>query len=161
MPIERVVVNASPIITLCRSRQAHLLPALFTEIVVPDAVWEEVVAGGADDPAARELEQAAWPVREAVEVSQRVAAWNLGAGESAVLSFGLRHPHYRCVVDDLEARRCARTLDLRFLGTGAILVLAKRRGLIDSVASGISRLRDVGLWVSEDVVALLLGQAGE
>jgi predicted nucleic acid-binding protein len=124
MPIERVVVNASPIITLCRSRQAHLLPALFTEIVVPDAVWEEVVAGGADDPAARELEQAAWPVREAVEVSQRVAAWNLGAGESAVLSFGLRHPNYRCVVDDLEARRCARTLDLRFLGTGAILVLA-------------------------------------
>lgn len=43
MPIEVVVVNASPLITLFRSGQADLLPRLFKRVVVPQAVWEEVV----------------------------------------------------------------------------------------------------------------------
>jgi hypothetical protein len=34
MPIERVVVNASPLITLFKSGQADLLPRLFMSILV-------------------------------------------------------------------------------------------------------------------------------
>lgn len=43
MRIDAVVINASPLITLFRSGQAGLLPRLFTHIVVPKAVWKEVV----------------------------------------------------------------------------------------------------------------------
>ncbi len=50
MPIEAVVVNASPLITLFRSGQADLLPRLFKRIVVPQAVWQEVVQDAWDDP---------------------------------------------------------------------------------------------------------------
>jgi predicted nucleic acid-binding protein len=39
MRIEAVVINASPLITLFRSGQADLLPRLFTQIIVPEAVW--------------------------------------------------------------------------------------------------------------------------
>jgi len=46
MRIDAVVVNASPLIALFRSGQADLLPRLFKRIVVPDAVWSEVLAGG-------------------------------------------------------------------------------------------------------------------
>jgi predicted nucleic acid-binding protein len=42
-----------------------------------------------------------------------------------------------------------------------MLILAKRRGLITSVADGLNPLRDSGLWLSDDLVALLLKQAGE
>ena len=35
MPIDAVVVNASPLISLFRSGQAELLPQLFNRIVVP------------------------------------------------------------------------------------------------------------------------------
>ena len=45
MRIEQVVVNASPLIVLLRSGQAELLPQLFSEIVIPEAVWQEVVMG--------------------------------------------------------------------------------------------------------------------
>jgi predicted nucleic acid-binding protein len=61
--------------------------------------------------------------------SPRVAAWNLGDGETSVLSYALENPDCRAVVDDAEARRCARTLGIRTLGTGGVLVLAKQRGL--------------------------------
>ena len=47
------------------------------------------------------------------------------------------------------------------LGTGGVLVLAKRRGLLPSVADGIARLRDAGLWLSDDIVRMLKAQAGE
>ena len=49
MRIEKVVVNSSPLIVLFRSGQANLLPQLFREIVVPEQVYAEVLAGGAND----------------------------------------------------------------------------------------------------------------
>jgi predicted nucleic acid-binding protein len=52
MSIDRVVINASPLITLFRSAQAHLLPELFPRIIVPETVWQEVTSEK-DDAAAR------------------------------------------------------------------------------------------------------------
>ena len=104
MRIDAVVVNASPLIALFRSAQADLLPGLFARIVVPE-VWREVVLEGHDDSAATGLAGQSWPIREDVTVSPRVAAWNLGAGESSVLSYALAHPPLRAVIDDADARR--------------------------------------------------------
>jgi len=84
-----------------------------------------------------------------------------GRRETSVLSDALAYPPLRAVVDDADARRCARTLGIPFLGTGGVLVLAKRRGQIASVSGGMQRLRDAGMWLSDDVVGLLKTQAGE
>jgi predicted nucleic acid-binding protein len=66
MPINRVVVNASPLIVLFKSGQAELLPQLFTEILVPQAVWEEVTV--ANDIAAQQLPNVSWakPIQVAI-----------------------------------------------------------------------------------------------
>ena len=63
MPIERLVVNASPLIVLFRSGQAEILPALCPHVAVPDAVWLEVTAGGHEDMAASGLTQTDWVKR--------------------------------------------------------------------------------------------------
>ncbi len=81
MRIEKVVVNSSPLIVLFRSGQANLLPQLFREIVVPEQVYAEVLAGGANDAAKIMLPQTDWIIREKVEITLSVAAWNLGNGE--------------------------------------------------------------------------------
>ena len=164
MRIDAVVINASPLITLFRSGQADLLPRLFTHIVAPEAVWQEVVLDEWEewaDRAARELSKQSWPVRAEVTSSPRVAAWELGAGETAVLSHALANPPQRAVIDDMDARRCAKTLNIPMLGTGGLLVLAKRRGLLPSVGEGIAKLRDAGLWLSDEIVQILKTQAGE
>ena len=164
MRIDAVVINASPLITLFRSGQADLLPRLFTHIVVPEAVWQEVVLDEWEewaDRAARELSKQSWPVRAEVTSSPRVAAWELGAGETAVLSHALANPPLRAVIDDMDARRCAKTLNIPMLGTGGLLVLAKRRGLLPSVSEGIAKLRNAGLWLSDEIVQILKTQAGE
>jgi len=70
--IKRVVINSSPLITLCRSQLHTLLPQLFEAVYVPDAVWQEVVNGGKDDAAARIVPTLDWlqrlpPVEVALE----------------------------------------------------------------------------------------------
>ena len=45
--------------------------------------------------------------------------WNLGDGESEVLSFALAYPQYKAMIDDRAARSCARTLGVQTLGTVA------------------------------------------
>ena len=161
MRIEKVVVNSSPLIVLFRSGQADLLPQLFKEIVVPEQVYAEVLAGGEDDAARIALPQTDWIIRNKVEISLPVAAWNLGNGESAVFSFAMKASGYKAIVDDLAARRCAQAFGIQTLGTGGLLVLAKRRGLIGSVKDGVQRLKDAGLWLSDSVVQLLIIEAGE
>jgi predicted nucleic acid-binding protein len=47
------------------------------------------------------------------------------------------------------------------MGTGGLLILAKRRGLISSVSPRIEALRNAGLWLSDSMVNILKHQAGE
>jgi predicted nucleic acid-binding protein len=162
VPVNNVVINASPLIVLFKSHQAYLLPLLFREILVAEAVWQEVTASDQSDKAAQQLPRATWAKRvTTVTVNPQIASWDLGAGESEVLSLALERPGYYAMVDDMAARRCARTLDIPTLGTGATLILAKRQGLISSVSGAIQAVRDAGLWLSDDLVQLLKQQAGE
>ena len=162
MKVEGAVVDASPLIVLCRAGLIDLLPRLFPEILVPGTVWAEIGAGAASDPAVLQLPIAPWAKRvEVAGVPADVAMWNLGAGESEVLTLARERPGCRAMVDDAAARACARALGIPILGTGGALVLAKRRGLIPSVGAALGALRDAGLWLCADIERLLLQQAGE
>ncbi|MCX7109579.1 MAG: DUF3368 domain-containing protein [Proteobacteria bacterium] len=46
-------------------------------------------------------------------------------------------------------------------GTGGILLLAKRRGLLESATDGLVKLRNACLWLSDDIIQLIKAQAGE
>jgi len=160
MPIKRVVINASPLITLFTSQQDYLLPELFDEIYVPDAVWNEVVDSGKEDRAAQQIPHNDWLIKlPPITVDLNIQRWNLGAGESEVMHHSLKLDADRAIVDDLAARRCCKSIGIRSLGTCGVLVVAKRRGLISDLEPAIQNLRDAGLWLSDSLVALLLEQA--
>jgi predicted nucleic acid-binding protein len=159
---DRAVLNASPIITLCKSGQEDLLPQLFTEVVLPGAVWEEVEVGDITDPTVEKLGALTWLKRDdTVAVASLVQAWDLGAGETAVLSYALARPDYVAVIDDSAARRCASSLNITVIGTVGLIVLAKRRGLIAQITPGLEALRDAGLWLSDKLIEQLKQQENE
>jgi len=161
MPIKTVVVNSSPLITLYNSQLVDLLPQLFGTIQVPPAVWREVTAYKADT-AAQSLPQSSWASQtETVAIHPAIAAWDLGAGETEVLSYALAHPDHTAMIDDAAARRCAVSLNIPTLGTAGMVVLAKRRGLIPSISEPLQALRNAGLWLADDLVQLLKQQAEE
>lgn len=154
---DRVVINASPLITLCKSGQEGLLPQLFHEIVVPSAVWDEVLMGGVEDPACQKLSKMEWlRCKNSIQIAPVVQSWDLGPGETAVLSFAQTNSRYIALVDDASARRCASALNIRVIGTLGVRVLARRRGLIQAVAPGLKSLKDAGLWISEELISRLI-----
>ena len=94
-------------------------------------------------------------------IDPRVASWDLGKGESSVLSFVLRNAGYWAVMDDREARRCAMSLKCRLIGTLGIILLAKKKGLIQSVRASLGKLQNAGFWLSETLVDEICQKAGE
>lgn len=162
MRIERVVVNASPLITLFKSGQAQLLPALFDTVYVPDAVWREITDAGHDDAAATNLRGATWAEWLPPQaIDPLILAWDAGPGETEVLSYARIHPGTWAVVDDDYARRCAQSLGIRTLGTCGVIVLAKRRGVIAEVKPCLEALRAAGLWLSDGLIRAVLNEVGE
>jgi predicted nucleic acid-binding protein len=159
--IDKVVVNASPLILLSKVGLADLLSTLFDEVLVPHAVWWEIVAGGETDRTTDVLASLSKLTRVTLEaVPDEILVWNLGDGEAEVLTCALTQE--RCaLVDDKAARTCARALGIRILGTGGVLVLAKRQGLIRSVSDELCRLIEAGLWISNEMISLIQEQADE
>jgi len=55
-----VVSDASPLINLARIGQLDLLRQLYGTMLLPEAVWQEVVVDGAGQPGAAEVRAADW-----------------------------------------------------------------------------------------------------
>ncbi len=161
MLVEKIVINASPLILLCNSDLSHIVPDLFREVVVPEAVWLEILDGPHQDRAAQLLPTLEWLRKESVAPFRDVVRWDLGDGETAVLSYAVAHPDVTPVLDDMAAKKCATSLGIPTLGTGSLMILAKEYGLINSVEEAVLRLRDAGLWITNAVIDMLKTQAGE
>lgn len=129
MSIERIIVNSSPLIVLFKSQQAELLPQLFPEILVPEGVFAEVTMAGEDDAAARQLPNVAWiQTVKVTSVVPEVAAWDLGKGESQVLSFASTTADCAAVVDDRAARRCGSIIKHHYYRHGRLTHTSKTAG---------------------------------
>lgn len=155
------VFDASPLIALGKAGLLGLPVDLGIEGVIPEAVAAEVAAGDDADPAKVWLQDGPpFPVVEA-PVLPVVAAWGLGDGESAVISYALAHPGVEAVLDERAARACAQTLGVRPRGTLGLLVLAKREGVIAEVRPAIDALLAAGYHLGADLVAVVLADVGE
>jgi hypothetical protein len=91
--VEQAIVNASPIILLSRIGRLELLRSVARIVCVPVSVVDEVGIKGGEDMAAQALLRATWATRvDPGSVPAAIAAWNLGAGGSAVLAVARRCP---------------------------------------------------------------------
>jgi predicted nucleic acid-binding protein len=162
MPSGPAVVNASPLIFLGKAKRLDLLRVLKRSLVVPATVIEEIATKGADDEVLRSVRESGFlGIVPDVPISPQIAAWRLGAGESAVLSRASQHQDSLVVLDDREGRRCADELGIRSVGTLGIVVLAKEEGAIPLAGPVIQELISCGLYVSSQVLDAALALAGE
>lgn len=150
--LEYWTLNASPIIVLARVGHANWFHQLAERVVVPQAVASEILAGPADDPARAAIARGDFQIVDAPPAPDELLAWDLGAGETAVLSFTLANPGWIAILDDAAARRCARSFSLPIKGTLAVVILAKRQGLIPSAAKIIHSLRESGFRLDDRMV---------
>ena len=170
MPI--VVADAGPLIALARVNQLPLLPALFGEIVVTEAVEAELLSGVfAETAHLKAALSASWWNRQPMlaaltERSAQIASTHLiGAGESSAIALAEHHNQSATpalvLLDDARGRRAAQRLQIAMIGTTGVLLLAKRVQLVSAVAPLLEALKSSGYFLSERLVKAALYQAGE
>jgi predicted nucleic acid-binding protein len=149
---EKWIVNASPVISLARVGQAGLLARLPEQAILPQAVVAELSNAPKDDPARQVVESGIFKIVKTPTPPVEILAWDLGNGETAVLSYALAHPKAVAVLDDGAARRCARSLSLTITGTLAIVILAKQHGLIESAAQLLHALTAAEFRLEDSII---------
>jgi predicted nucleic acid-binding protein len=159
---ERPAVNASPLIFLSKGNLLDLLKLAGEEVVVPAAVAGEIQKRGATDPTVQALAATSWlVVVETPPFPALIQSWDLGPGESSVLTWAHAHPGTEAIVDDLAARRCAAALGIPVRGTLGLVLTAKRRGIIPAARPVLESLRHAGMYLSDRVLNQALVLVGE
>lgn len=158
---KRWVMNASPLILLGKVGRLDLPESLAPSLAVPESVIREIEAGAESDPST--VATVSWAkVRVVADVplSVSVAHWDLGAGESQVISQCLAGPSV-AVIDDGDARACAQSHALPIIGTLGIVLRARRQGLIPVARPVVDQIIAAGSFLDRNLVEMALAQIGE
>jgi hypothetical protein len=159
----KVISNSSPLINFTALGRLTLLHELYGTVVIPDAVYQEVVVSGRGQPGRAEVEQADWIVRETVSNRTAIAALHaLGRGEAEAIVLGVENPGSLLIIDDRRGRLAAAHLGVNIIGTLGVLLVAKRKGLVAALAPEIEALQTrVGFRIGADLRTRILQEAGE
>ncbi|MDP4028116.1 MAG: DUF3368 domain-containing protein [Gallionella sp.] len=161
--LDRAVVNAGPLVALSLLGQLDLLPALFAECWVPQAVFNEVAVAGIGKPGAKSLQGTDWQARVRLSpIPDPLLVMELDAGEAEVISLARQLSPCVAIIDERRGRRIAQHVyGLPVKGTAGILVEAQRRGLISGVRPRLLELRAAGYFIADSVIAAACQAVGE
>ena len=156
------IADSGPLISLARIYQIDLLPSLFSKILVPIEVWNEVTVNGHDLPGAKEICQAKWIVVQKTDpLLIKPLSILLDPGEAAAIAMAQTIPDSMVLLDDSRARKIAKRLNIRQIGTVGVLLRAKRMGLIQAIKPYLEDLVKKGIYLRQELVDAVLAEANE
>ena len=137
-----IVSDASPLIALARIGQLDLLPKLYETLLLPDAVWNEVVSRGGGLPGASATRTAEWIMPRTVQNRTLVQALrqDLDAGEAEAIALAIEIDPELLLMDEKRGRETARHLDLEYIGIIGVLIEAKHSGLVAAMRPNLDSL---------------------
>ena len=165
-----IVSDTTPLVHLARAGLLDLLPRLYTRVIVPRSLMEEIRGRGEPRPEAQVLEDAvgAWmevrPLtareRRKSEAFRRAAPVGRGEADSLALAETLKT---KVLMDDRVAVSLARMRGVETRWTTSVVLEAHRRGTLDRKAArrALEDLVASGLWIRQDVLLRILAILGE
>lgn len=163
----RAISNSSVLIALSSIGQLPILAQRFPDgILIPRAVWHEVVETGAGRSGARDIAAGmhGWLFIQEVEHQAliQVLKQDLDQGEAEAIALMLEQPSGVLLLDEKKARQVARRMNLPILGTLGLLMWAKQQGIIGSLKEQLDALRTVAKFrLSQQVYDQALRHVGE
>ena|SRR5579862_7649920 len=158
-----IVADSGPLIALALIEHLDLLQQLFGNILVPQAVFREVVLEGVGRPGAHEIATAQWVARVDLQPPpDRLLLEELEIGEAEAITLAVRSQASLILLDERRGRRIAEmAYGLRVRGTIGILIMAKQSGLVSSIRPLLEALRSRGNFISSELIDIACQEAGE
>lgn len=157
--MNRVVVNSSMIIALSHLNYLPFLSRLFDEVLIPQAVYEEICDKGQGLVGAQELRAAV--NQEDIQIRQvhnrflvQAMVDPLALGEAEVLALAVEVKADHVIIDDKLARTRAKLLELPVIGTLRVLRLFFDKELLSKpdFIQALANLRAYGFRISDNVL---------
>lgn len=158
-----VVSDSTILIGLAKIGKLELLREIFSEVYIPEEVFEEVAKKGKDKPGSQLIKEAGWietrPIIDKTLVNFLMAS--LEKGEAEVLALPKEIKADLILLDEEKARKSAAIAGFEVMGILGLLIVAKNLGLIHEVRPLIDELRIKKFRVSHRIVLETLKRAGE
>jgi hypothetical protein len=151
----KVVSNSSPLIFLSAIGMLDLLKAEFGEILVPEAVFDEVTSN--ELKGSNEVKQADWIKVLSVKNKKGLSFLPmLDRGEESAIVLAIEQDADLVLLDDLAGRRAAMIQGLNVMGTLGFLKVMHRKGRIKDFRNVLDDLQNNGLWMGADLYNRML-----
>ena len=154
-----VIADSSPLIYLSRAGALHLLPALFDEVIVPRAVWNEAVERRPSALGVDALYQASW--LRVVDDPPLESSLGLDPGETAAILLAESRRADLLLIDERVGRKVAQARGLTVRGTLGVLVQARRKGLLPALKPVLDTLLAEGFRIAPALIREALAHVGE
>lgn len=155
--------DTGPMIALAMIDRLEVLRSIFTEILVPEAVHNEILEGGRFCVGIKAYQRASWIERRSPDSPvDALLSSALGLGEAAVTQLERETGADYTLIDERKARKIARGVyELNVVGTAGMMVEAKKLGLVDNVGEELNRMKDSGYWIHDSIVSAAMQAAAE
>ncbi len=110
------------------------------------------------------MRTAAWVRQHPVNNPPLVASLRLelDLGEAEAIALAMEEDAKLLLIDERRGRLVAQRLGLSVTGLIGVLLLARKRGLVDSIRPSLDDLRRVaGFWISDALYRRVLQESGE
>lgn len=131
-------------------------------IIIPETVANELEQGQAEGEDIPDISDYPWIQIKPIPIPNVIRlVTDLGRGEAGVLALALEEQDTLVILDDLLARHIAELQGIKITGTAGILLKAKEKGYIKTIAPLIKQLLELGFWLSDRLQQDILRLAGE
>ena len=151
-----VVSDTSPLTALLTVGEESLLPELFDEVVIPEAVRDELLRNHTSLPG--------WLRVARVQDLKQTARYSqiVDAGEAEAIELAQELPADRLLIDERKGRKLAVQEGVAVIGLLGVVLLAKRKALIPSARALLTRLdQDAGIYLAPEIRDAALKTVGE
>ena len=161
-----VISDTTPIISLLKANHLELLQRLYGNVLIPKAVYRELTENPIYSEEAKSIKMLDFlkmvPIENVKSVNVLRSVTGLDTGESEALIMYDEQNADLLLMDEHKGRRVAKQLNVRYIGTAGILMLAYDKGLIQSsdVKLCLDMMLDSGIRLDEKLCNIVLEHVG-
>ena len=147
----KVVSNSSPLIILYKCGKLELLKQLFGQVLIPNAVHQEVVYNTKDPQQSEAISCCDFIQVHAIPDQQFEFSHRIDRGEAeAIILASILNPDY-LLLDDKRAQKEAKLHGIDFIPTFAVILKASQKGIISDFESVITDLQQKNIYLSREL----------
>lgn len=153
-----VVSDTTPIISLIKINRLDLLEELFSEVLIPDAVFRELTTNTIFANEAQIVKSSSFlkissvQNKKALQLLQAVSGLDDGESEAIILADELKASVL--VMDERKGRKVAQKMGIKITGTVGILIQAydEKKISANDVKSYLTQLKNSNIRLSESLI---------